>query len=117
MFSTVPPPKRVSRLMHAARYRPSRRTTAVILWHSLLECLLALVLLFGATTFVRWVVGPSPISSAIPTVRVRLLIIGAAVGVLVFGLILSPAGRRPEATSTPQLHSPCGCPEPFPVRP
>ena len=57
MFSTVPPPKRVSRLMHAARYRPSRRTTAVILWHSLLECLLALVLLFGATTFVRWVVG------------------------------------------------------------
>ena len=79
--------------MHAARYRPSRRTTAVILWHSLLECLLALVLLFGATTFVRWVVGPSPISSAIPTVRVRLLVIGAAVGVLLFGLILSPAGR------------------------
>ena len=30
MFSTVPP-KRVSRLMHAARYWPSRRTTAVIL--------------------------------------------------------------------------------------
>jgi glycerol uptake facilitator protein/aquaporin Z len=54
---------------------------------------LALVLLFGTTTFVRWVVGPSPISSAIPTVRVRLLIIGAAVGVLLFGLILSPAGR------------------------
>jgi Flp pilus assembly protein TadB len=58
MFSTVPPPKRVSRLMHAARYWPSRRTTAVILWHSLLECLMVLVLLFGATTFVRWVVGP-----------------------------------------------------------
>src|SRR5580693_4253397 len=93
MFSTVPPPKRVSRLMHAARYRPSRRTTAVILRHSLLECLLVLVLLFGATTFVCWVVGPSPISSAIPTVRVRLLIISAAVGVLLFGLILSPAGR------------------------
>jgi hypothetical protein len=65
MFSTVPP-KRVSRLMHVARCWPSRRTTAVILWHSLLECLLVLVLLFGATTFVRWVVGPSPISSAIP---------------------------------------------------
>ena len=45
MCSTVPP-KRVSRLMHAARYWPSRRTTAVILWRSLLECLLALVLLF-----------------------------------------------------------------------
>jgi hypothetical protein len=29
MFSTVPP-KRVSRLMHAARYWPSRRTTAVL---------------------------------------------------------------------------------------
>ena len=71
----------------------SKPRKAVILWHSLLECLLALVLLFGATTFVRWVVGPSPISSAIPTVRVRLLIIGAAVGVLLFGLILSPAGR------------------------
>jgi hypothetical protein len=79
--------------MHVARYWPSRTTTAVILWHSLLECLLVLVLLFGATTFVRWVIGPSPISSAIPTVRVRLLIIGAAVGVLLFGLILSPAGR------------------------
>jgi len=35
MFSTVPP-KRVSRLMHVARNWPSRRTTAVILWHSLL---------------------------------------------------------------------------------
>lgn len=94
MYSTVPPPKAgVVRLMHAARYRPSRRKTAVILWRSLLECLMTLVLLFGANTFVRWVVGPSPISSAIPTVRVRLLIIGAAVGVLLFGLILSPAGR------------------------
>jgi glycerol uptake facilitator-like aquaporin len=92
MFSTVPP-KRVSRPMHVARYWRSRRTTAVILWRSLLECLLVLALLFGATTFVRWVIGPSPISSAIPTVRVRLLIIGEAVGVLLFGLILSPAGR------------------------
>jgi hypothetical protein len=27
MFSTVPPSKRVSRLMHAARYWPSQRTT------------------------------------------------------------------------------------------
>jgi hypothetical protein len=41
MVPTVPP-TRVSRLMHAARYRPPRRTTAVILWHSLLECLLVL---------------------------------------------------------------------------
>lgn len=103
MFSTVPPPRRVSRLMHAARYWPSQRTTAVILWHSLLECLLVLVLLFGATTFVRWVVGPSPISSAIPTVRVRLLIIGAAVGVLLFGLILSPAGRASGAHVNPAI--------------
>lgn len=93
MFLTVPHPKRVMRLMHAARHWPSRRTTAVILRHSLLEFLMALVLLFAITTFVRWVFGPSPISSAIPTVRLQLLIIGAAVGVLLFGLILSPAGR------------------------
>ena len=56
MFSTVPPPRRVSRLMHAARYWPSQRTAAVILWHSVLEFLLVLVLLFGATTFVCWMV-------------------------------------------------------------
>ena len=90
----------------------------MILWHSLLECLLVLVLLFGATTFVRWVVGPSPISSAIPTVRVRLIIIGAAVGVLLFGLILSPAWqgvRRPRQPRNYSHH--VGVGQPFPARP
>ncbi|MFJ9030433.1 MIP/aquaporin family protein [Streptomyces sp. NPDC102274] len=73
---------------------PARATSpSVILRNSLLELLLALVLLFGVTTIVRWVVGPSPISSAIPPVEVQLLIVGVAVGVLLWGLIVSPVGR------------------------
>lgn len=66
---------------------------SVILRNSALEFLLALVLLFGVTTIVRWVIGPSPVSSAVPTTGVQLLIVGAAVGALLSGLILSPAGR------------------------
>ncbi len=60
---------------------------------SALECLLAVVLLFGVTTIVRWVAGPSPISAAIPQVHDKLLVIGACVGPLLAGLILSPAGK------------------------
>ncbi|WP_212909363.1 MIP/aquaporin family protein [Streptomyces sp. TS71-3] len=65
----------------------------VILRNSLLEFLLALVLLFTVTTIVRWVSGPSPVSSAVPSINLQLLIVGGAVGVLLSGLIVSPAGR------------------------
>ncbi|MFE9613971.1 MIP/aquaporin family protein [Streptomyces sp. NPDC006012] len=60
---------------------------------SALECVLATVLLFGVTTIVRWVAGPSPVSAAIPRIHQELLVIAAGVGVLLAVLILSPAGK------------------------
>jgi glycerol uptake facilitator-like aquaporin len=60
---------------------------------SALELILTSVLLFGVTTVVRLVVGPSPISRAFPEIHVELLIVGAAVGVLLTGLIKSPLGK------------------------
>src|SRR6201985_3273305 len=70
---------------------PSRSVELV--WHSVLELILTWALLFGVTTVVRFVVGPSPISRAFPQIHVELLIVGAAVSVLLTGLIKSPLGR------------------------
>ena len=64
-----------------------------IVWHSALEFSLTSVLLFGVVTIVRWVIGPSAVARAIPQIRLQLLIIGTAVGLLITGLILSPPGR------------------------
>src|ERR1700686_4189855 len=61
--------------------------------HSALELILTSTLLFGVTTIVRFVVGPSPISRAFPQLHVELLIVGAAVGLLLTGLIKSPLGK------------------------
>src|SRR5258708_24588104 len=61
--------------------------------HSALELILTSILLFGVTTIVRFVVGPSPISRVFPQIHVELLIVGAGVGVLLSGLIKSPLGR------------------------
>ncbi|MFB9579848.1 MIP/aquaporin family protein [Streptomyces yanii] len=66
---------------------------AVIVGHSSLEFLLAFVLLFGVTTIVRWVIGPSYISDAINQIHLQLLIVGVAVGLLIAVLILSRPGR------------------------
>jgi glycerol uptake facilitator-like aquaporin len=60
---------------------------------SALECLLTTVLLFGVTTIVRWVTGPSPISAEIPGVHEELVVIGGCVGLLLAGLMVSPVGR------------------------
>lgn len=68
-------------------------TPATIAGHSALEGLLTFVLLFGVTTFVRWIVGPSPVSDAIPQIHLQLLIIGACVGLFLTGLILSRPGK------------------------
>ncbi|MEV4516331.1 aquaporin [Dactylosporangium sp. NPDC049525] len=51
------------------------------------------MLLFGVVTVVRWVAGPSPVSAAVPQVHGELFLIGACVGLLLAGLILSPAGK------------------------
>jgi glycerol uptake facilitator-like aquaporin len=65
----------------------------VIARNSVLELALTFVLLFGVTTIVRWVVGPSVVSAAIPQIHLQLLIVGACVGLLLAGLIASKPGR------------------------
>src|SRR4051795_12268850 len=87
MADTPRPPHQV-----AAAVRTSA-APAVTAWHSALECLLTFVLLFGVTTIVRWVVGPSPISRAVPQVHLQLLIVGGCVGLLLAGLIVSRPGK------------------------
>ncbi|TDD44987.1 hypothetical protein E1286_25390 [Nonomuraea terrae] len=64
-----------------------------IVAHSALEFLLTFVLLFGVATITRWVMGPSPLADAVPQIRLRLLIIGMCVGLLLAGLILSKPGK------------------------
>jgi glycerol uptake facilitator protein/aquaporin Z len=55
--------------------------------------MLTLILLFGVTSIVRWVIGLSPISRAIPEIHAQLVIVGMAVGLHLAGLILSPPGK------------------------
>ena len=74
-----------------------------IIWHSALEFLLTFALLFSVVTFVRWVIGPSAVSRAIPDIHLQLLIIGTAVALLVAGLILSPAGRTSGGHMNPAI--------------
>jgi glycerol uptake facilitator-like aquaporin len=61
--------------------------------NSALERILTFILLFGVTSIVRWVIGPSLISRMIPQIDAELVIVGAAVALLLAGLILSPPGR------------------------
>jgi glycerol uptake facilitator-like aquaporin len=57
------------------------------------ELALTAVLLFGVATAVRWIIGASPISRAIPGIHLELLVVGVIVGLLLSGLILSPLGK------------------------
>jgi glycerol uptake facilitator-like aquaporin len=61
--------------------------------NSALELILTSALLFGVTTIVRFVVGPSPISRALPQIHVQLFLVGALVAVLLSGLIVSRPGK------------------------
>jgi glycerol uptake facilitator-like aquaporin len=61
--------------------------------HSGIELVLTSVLLFGITTIVRFVIGPSPISRLLPGIHLELLIVGAAVALLLAGLIISGPGK------------------------
>jgi glycerol uptake facilitator-like aquaporin len=81
--------------------RPSRFVE--LMWHSVLELILTSILLFGVTTIVRFVVGPSPISRAFPQIHVELLIVGAGVAVLLTGLIKSPLGKISGAHTNPAI--------------
>ena len=68
-----------------------------------IELILTSILLFGVVTIVRWVIGPSPISRAIPGIHAELWIVGAAVALLLAGLILSPPGRASGGHTNPAI--------------
>ena len=70
---------------------------------SVFELILTSVLLFGVVSIVRWVIGPSPISRAIPEIHTELCIVGAAVALLLTGLILSPLGRASGGHTNPAI--------------
>jgi glycerol uptake facilitator-like aquaporin len=70
---------------------------------SAFEFALTAVLLFGVVSIVRWVIGPSPISRAIPQIHIELVIVGAGVGLLLAGLILSPPGRASGGHANPAI--------------
>jgi glycerol uptake facilitator-like aquaporin len=70
---------------------------------SAFEFALTAVLLFGVVSIVRWVIGPSPISRAIPQIHIELVIVGLVVGLLLAGLILSPPGRASGAHTNPAI--------------
>src|SRR5260370_30099858 len=71
--------------------------------HSASELILTSILLFGVTTIVRFVVGPSAISRAFPQIHVELLIVGLGVGVLLTGLIKSPLGKISGGDTNPAI--------------
>jgi glycerol uptake facilitator-like aquaporin len=71
--------------------------------HSALELILTLFMLFGVTSIVRWVIGPSLISRMFPEIHVELLVVGASVAILVAGLILSPPGRATGGHMNPAI--------------
>src|SRR6266436_6628935 len=71
----------------------SQLQPGTLIRNSAFELILTSVLLFGVTTFVRFVVGPSLISRALPQIHVQLFLIGALVAVLLSLLIISPPGK------------------------
>ena len=71
--------------------------------HTAYELILTSILLFGVTTIVRWVIGPSLISRSIPQIHAELVLVGAAVALLLAGLILSPMGRASGGHMNPAI--------------
>src|SRR6266540_6581973 len=71
----------------------SQLQLGTLIRNSMLELILTSALLFGVTTFVRFVVGPSLISRALPQIHVQLFLVGALVAVLLSLLITSRAGK------------------------
>jgi hypothetical protein len=76
-----------------ARPDPPSPTLAQLWLHSAYEAVLTACLLFGVASVVRWVIGASPISRALPEIHLELLVVGLVVGLLLAGLILSPLGK------------------------
>ena len=80
---------------HVARAQLARNTAY--------ELILTFILLFGVTTIVRWVIGPSLISRSIPQIHAELVLVGAGVALLLAGLILSPMGRASGGHMNPAI--------------
>jgi glycerol uptake facilitator-like aquaporin len=70
---------------------------------SAFEFVLTAVLLFGVVTIVRWVIGPSLISRSLPGIHIQLVIVGALVGLLLAGIILSPPARASGGHTNPAI--------------
>ena len=92
MDEPLGPPKKAERVALAQLAR-----------NSAFELILTVILLFGVTSIVRWVIGPSLISRVIPQIHAELLIVGAAVALLLAGLILSPPGRASGGHMNPAI--------------
>jgi len=71
----------------------SQLKLGALIRNSMLELILTTALLFGITTIVRFVVGASPISRALPQIHVQLVLVGPLVAVLLSLLIISGAGK------------------------
>jgi hypothetical protein len=71
--------------------------------HTAYELILTSMLLFGVASIVKWVIGPSVISRAIPQIHAELVLVGAAVALLLAGLILSPLGRASGGHMNPAI--------------
>jgi glycerol uptake facilitator-like aquaporin len=82
---------------------PEPVTFGRLVRHSALELILTFFMLFGVTSIVRWVIGPSLISRTFPEIQVELLIVGASVAILIAGLILSPPGRATGGHMNPAI--------------
>src|SRR6266481_5732227 len=82
---------------------PEPVTFGQLVRHSAFELILTFFMLFGVTSIVRWVIGPSLISRTIPQIQVELLMVGASVALLIAGLILSPPGRATGCHMNPAI--------------
>jgi glycerol uptake facilitator-like aquaporin len=82
---------------------PRPVTFGQLVRHSTLELTLTFFMLFGVTSIVRWVIGPSLISRTFPEIQVELLIVGASVAILIAGLILSPPGKASGGHMNPAI--------------
>jgi len=71
--------------------------------HTAYELILTSILLFGVASIVRWVIGPSVISRAIPQIHGELVLVGVAVALLLAALILSPLGRASGGHMNPAI--------------
>lgn len=71
--------------------------------HSVLELILTAVMLFGVTTIVRFVMGSSLVSRAVPQIHLQLLVVAAGVALLIAGLILTPQGKATGGHMNPAI--------------